>query len=141
MTNKGNQVATGSSTVVWINGEAYPEFKNFEYKVSGSFEDVRFAGGDMNTYSRFTGATCEGTVTLNKVHSRAALLVAEGYKTGVMPDITITSKIMNDSTGKAERAVFRDVILTEFGGSSEAGALMEESIPFKSSLPEFIEYM
>lgn len=139
--NKGNQVATGTSTVVWINGEAYPEFKGFEYKVAGSFSDVKFAGGDNNTYNRYTGATCEGTITLNKVRSRAALLLADAYRSGVMPDITIISKIMNDSTGKAERATFTDVVFTEFGGKSEPGSVMEESIPFKSSLPAFLEYM
>lgn len=141
MANKGNTIATGNSTIVWINGESYPEFKGFEYKVSLSFEDVKFAGGDNDTYSRYTGGTCEGTITLNKVRSRAALLIADAARTGIMPDISIVSKIMNDSTGKAERATFSNVIFTEYGATSEAGAVMEESIPFKSSMPKFTEYM
>ncbi|MNC00063.1 hypothetical protein D3C75_473790 [compost metagenome] len=139
MSNKGNQVATGTNTMVWINGQPV-SVKSFEYKISVETEDVKFPN-DLNTYKRTVGMTCEGTITVNKTESVAAKLVAGTAKTGLNPDITITSKIINDSTGKAERAAFRDVVISEYGASSENGGLLEESIPFSSSIPEFIEYM
>lgn len=137
--NKGNQVATGTNTVVWVNGEDV-QCNKFEYKVALETGDVKF-GGDLQTYKRVVGVGCEGSITLNKTKSYLAQLIGNVSKTGLLPDITITSKIINDSTGKAERATFRNVVITEYGATSEHGATMEETIPFTSSPPEFIEYM
>ncbi|ULO09670.1 hypothetical protein H1230_13370 [Paenibacillus sp. 19GGS1-52] len=139
MANKGNEVATGTNTVVWVNGEDVKSNK-FEYKVAYETADVKF-GGDLQTYKRVVGVSCEGSFTINRTQSRMALLIGDVAKTGLLPDITITSKIINDSTGKAERATFRNVVIAEYGATSENQAVMEDTIPFTSSPPEFIEYM
>lgn len=138
--NKGNKVISGSDMTVWINNEIWDDLKKFEYKITGEFEDVTFLG-DPRTYKKYTGFTGEGTLTTNKTQSRGARILAEAFRTGVMPTVKIVTKILNKSTGKAERCVFSGIIFSEFGGSSEAKALTEEELPFTFSEFEFLEFM
>ncbi|MNP58377.1 hypothetical protein D3C76_1532880 [compost metagenome] len=87
------------------------------------------------------GFAGEGTLTFNKMYSRGAALLAEAFKTGVMPDVKIVTKTLNSSTGKAERAVLSGVVFSEFGASTEAKSVGEEEIPFTFSEFEFLELM
>jgi len=137
--NRGNEVISGSDGVVWVNGEEWAEVKAFEAKVAGEFEDVNFCN-DYATYKRFMGRTGEGTLTLIKTQSRGAKVMAEAFRTGVMPDIKIITKLSNKQTGKAERAVIKDVVFSEFNLSKfENRSIMEEELPFTFSDYEYIE--
>ncbi|MEC0107270.1 phage tail tube protein [Paenibacillus taichungensis] len=140
MDNKGNKVVSGSNLTTWLNSEILDDIKKMEYKVTGEFEDVTFLD-DPRTYKKYVGYNGEGTLTFNKTQSRGAKLLAEAYTTGVMPEIKIVTKAFNPSTGRSERCVLTGVTFTEFGGSYEAKALVEEELPFSFAKFEFVEYM
>lgn len=137
--NRGNEVISGTDGVIWVNGEEWTESTSFQAKVTAQFEDVQFAN-DYATYKKFVGRTGEGTLTLNKVKSRGASIMANAFKTGIMPDIKMISKIMNKQTGRAERAVVKDVIFSEFDlGKFENRSITQEELPFTFSDYDFIE--
>ncbi|MBO7747353.1 hypothetical protein I8J29_24515 [Paenibacillus sp. MWE-103] len=138
--NKGNNVVSGNDLTVWINNEIWDDTKLAEYKLTGEFEDVTFLG-DPRTYKKYLGFGGEGTLTLNKMHSRGASILAEAFKTGVFPDIKIVVKIANKSTGKAERAILTGVVFSEFGSSTEAKAVATEELPFTFSDYEMLELL
>lgn len=135
-----NGVISGNDCMVWINNVIWDDIKSFEYKITGNFEDINFLG-DPRTHKKYTGFDGEGTLTMNKTKSRGAQILAEAFKTGIMPDVKIVSKVMNQSTGTVERAVFSGIIFTEFGGKYEAKGLSEEELPFTFSDFEFLETM
>lgn len=138
--DKANGVVSGNDCMVWINNEIWDEIKSFEWKVTGNFEEVNFLG-DPRTYKKYMGFDGEGTITMNKKKSRGAQLLAEAYKTGIMPDVKIVTKTTNKSTGMSERAVFTGITFSEFGGKSEAKGLSEEELPLSFAEYEFLEYM
>jgi hypothetical protein len=135
---KGNNVVSGNDTLVWINDSIWEDIKSVEYKMTGDFEDVTFLG-DPRTYKKYMGFAGEGTLNLNKMHSRGATILAEAFKTGQMPDIKIVIKIANRSTGKAERVVLSGVIFTEFGSNTEAKSIATEELPFTFSDYDVLE--
>ncbi|WP_338841851.1 phage tail tube protein [Paenibacillus glucanolyticus] len=136
----GNQVVSGNDSAVWVNNEVWPDLKSLEYKMTGEFEDVTFLG-DPRTYKKYMGFGGEGTATFNKIRSRGASIMGEAFKTGVMPEIKIVTKIQNRATGKAERVALLGVIFTEFGASTEAKAISEEELPFTFSDYEILGTM
>jgi hypothetical protein len=139
MANRGNEVISGTDGTIWVNGQEWAEVTAFEAKVTGQFEDVTFCN-DYATYKRFVGRNGEGTITLNKVQSRGAKLLADAFLTGVMPDVKMITKIVNKQTGKAERAVVKDIVLSEFHLSRfENRSIMKEELPFTFSDYEYIE--
>lgn len=87
--------------------------KKIELKVTGSFEDVGFCG-DPATYSRFTGWSGDGSITLQKVDSMVLDLLADAYRNDAMPDVKIVTKLTDKATGKSERAAVEGVVFTEF---------------------------
>lgn len=138
--NKGNQVVSGNDAIVWINNEIWDEVKSFEYKMTGDFEDVTFLN-DPRTYKKYIGFNGEGTLTLNKTRSRGASILAAAFKTGVMPEVKIVTKITNGSTGKAERIALSGIVFSEFGSSTEAKSIVEEELPFTFSEYDVLELM
>ncbi|KEZ85549.1 terminase [Clostridium sulfidigenes] len=134
-----NRVLTGSSGNVWVNGKLLSQLKSIELKVTGNFEDLNFCG-DNSTYSRYTGFTGEGTMTLQKIDSTILELIGDAYISGVMPDIKIITKLTDKSTGKSERVAVSDVTITEFMlAKFEAKALIEEELPLKFSKYDVLE--
>lgn len=136
----GNGVVSGNDLTVWVNNEIWDGVEKFEYKITGDFEDLTFIG-DPRTHQKFLGYSGEGTITTKKKASRGASLLADAFKKGVMPEVKIVTKILNPSTGKAERAVITGITFSEFGVSGEAKATMSEELPFKFSDFEFLEIM
>ncbi len=134
-----NKILTGNSGNVWLNGKLISTIKSIELKISGNFEEVNICG-DNATYNKYTGWSGEGTMTWNKVDSSGIKLLADAYKTGVMPDIKIITKLTDKSTGKSERVAVSQVVLTEFSlAKFEAKALIEEEMPLKFSNYEVLE--
>ncbi|HEY5582925.1 MAG TPA: phage tail tube protein [Ruminiclostridium sp.] len=130
---------TGNSGNVWVNGKLASTIKSIELKVTGNFEEQNFCG-DLATHNVYTGWSGEGSMTWSKVDSTVITLLADAYKTGVMPDIKIITKLTDKSTGKAERAAVSEVVLTEFFlAKFEAKALIEEEIPLKFSEYDILE--
>lgn len=139
MAVNANRILTGNNGNVWMNGKLLAQIKSLELKVSGNFEEVNFCGENA-TYSKFTGWTGEGSMTLQKVDSTALALLGNAYKDGVMPEIKIITKLTDKSTGKSERVAVNDVVITEFMlAKFEAKALIEEELPIKFSNYEIIE--
>lgn len=134
-----NRVLTGSTGNVWVNGQLLATLKGIELKVTGNFEEQNFCG-DFATHSRYTGWNGEGSVKFGKVDSTVIKLVADGYKTGNMPEIKIITKLTDKATGKSERAAVSNIVLTEFFlAKFEAKALIDEEVPLKFSDYEVLE--
>jgi hypothetical protein len=137
--NKGNRVLSGTEGEVWINGEQLGDLKSIELKVTGKFEEVGFCG-DYATYQKYMGWYGDGNIKLQKTYSRGIKLLAEAFKTGIMPDIKIITKLTDKSTGKAERVSVEDVTITEFMlANFENKSLIEEELPLKFAKYEPIE--
>jgi len=140
MPNRGNQVVSGNDAMVWINNEIWDDISSVEHKITGEFEDVKFLG-DKRTYKKYLGYTGEGTLNLNKVHSRGAMILGEAFKTGIMPEVKIILKIKNEATGRAERIALLDVTFTEFGASTESKSIITEELPFTFSDYDVLEVL
>lgn len=134
-----NRILTGSSGDVWLNGKRLAQLKSIEAKITGSFEEVNVVG-DYATHNAYTGWAGEGTLVMQKIDSTVADLLADSFKTGVMPNIKITTKLQDKSTGKSERAAISNVVFTEFMlAKFESKALIEEELPYKFSDYEILE--
>lgn len=134
-----NRILTGNNGNMWFNGRLASTLKSAELKVTGNFEEVNVCG-ENGTYNKFTGWTGEGTMVWGKVDSTVVSLMADAYKSGVMPEIKIVTKLTDKATGKSERVAISDVVLTEFFlAKFEAKTLIDEEIPLKFSNYEVLE--
>ncbi|NCI22163.1 phage tail tube protein [Clostridium botulinum] len=137
--NKGNEVITGDKGRVWVNTELWANLTSIEAKCSLETEDVRFVG-DPNKYVKITGNNIEGTITIKKTDSRAQKLLAEGFRTLNMPDINIVIATGKMNGSAVERLKLEDITFTELQlAKLEAGALVEEELPFTASSFEYLE--
>lgn len=137
----GTEVLNGSGGYVWVNTDELANVEKVSIKVTGSFEEVKCAG-DFRTYHQYTGYSIAGTLTLHKVNSFIGngFDSSQSYKTGKMPDYSITTALKNPVTGKQERAKITGVKFTEFSlADFEAKALAKEEIPFVATDYEWIE--
>lgn len=129
----------GTNGYVWLNNKLLANLKSIELKVTGSFEETNICG-EWGTENIYTGYSGEGTITCIKVDSTILNLLGDAYKTGVMPEIKIISKLTDQSTGKSERASVTGVVITEFFlAKFESKTICEEEIPIKFSSYEKIE--
>ena len=134
-----NRILSGSNGNVWLNGKLLAEVKSIEAKITGEFEDVSFVG-DYATYPVYMGWTGEGTLVLQKIDSTVLSLVGESFKTGIMPEVKIVTKLTDKNTGKSERASIDGVVITEVMlAKMENKALCEEESPYKFSNYQILE--
>ncbi|MBO0561529.1 hypothetical protein EXQ37_18200 [Clostridium botulinum] len=137
--NKGNEVITGDKGRIWVNTELWANLTSIEAKCSLETEDIRFVG-DPNKYVKITGNNIEGSITIKKTDSRAQKLLAEGFRTLNMPDINIVISTATVNDRAVERLKLEDVVFTELQlAKLEAGALVEEELPFTASSFEYLE--
>ncbi|HCL4466775.1 TPA: phage tail tube protein [Clostridium botulinum] len=137
--NKGNEVISGNEGRIWVNTELWANLTSIEAKCSLETEDVRFVG-DPNKYTKITGNNIEGTITIKKTDSRAQKLLAEGFRTLNMPDINIVISTATVNNRAVERLKLEDVVFTELQlAKLEAGAMIEEELPFTASSFEYLE--
>ena len=128
-----NRILRGNNGYVWVNGKLLAQITKIEAKVTGSFDDVNFVGENATFYA-YTGWTGEGTLSMTKIDSTVVSLLADAFKTGVMPDVKITSKLKDTATEQSERAAMSDVVFTEWMlAAFEAKKAVEEDLPFKFS--------
>lgn len=139
MSNIVNKMLTGNSGNVWLNGQLLAQLKSVELKVTGNFEDINFCG-DSSTHSKYTGWSGEGTITMYKIDSTVIKLIGQAYKTGIMPDIKIITKLTDENTGKSERVAVSGITITEFIlAKFEAKTNVEEELPLKFSKYEILD--
>lgn len=133
------KVLTGNSGEVWFNATRASTLKSIEVKLTGNFEDVNFCG-DNATHSAYTGYAGEGTMTILKEDSEIMAMIAESYASGEMPEIKITTKLMNGTTKRAERVAISEIVVTEVMlAKFEAKTIVEQEIPFKFAQYEVLE--
>lgn len=125
-----NKQINGTFGSVWVNNEKWLDVESFEAKVSLNFEDVNMAE-DTATHKKYTGWSGEGTITVKKVYSRGASLMADAAKKGIIPDINIVGKLEDPDAYGAERIAFNEVTFSEFTLLSfEQKKVMTEELKF-----------
>lgn len=134
-----NKIIRGSYGRIWMNGELLAEAKSFEGKVSLTYEEAVF-GGDLGTHQRYMGYAGEGTMVLHKVDSKIAKTIADGIRSGVLPDIKFVGKLEDPSTAGAERVEFLEVTIDELMLMKfENKTMLEQEVPFKFADYNFID--
>lgn len=131
MSNKGNEVLSANEGSVYVNGILWTNITKIDAKATAEYEDITYVG-DSKTYKRFKGYKVEGSLTMKKVDSRGGILLADGIKTGVMPDTKIITK-QGKLNGAAERVSLEDVTFTDLQlVNLEANTPVEEEMPFSA---------
>ena len=131
MTNpKSNQQINGSFGSVWVNNEKWLDIDIFESKVTIDYEDVNMAE-DLATHKKMIGWTGEGSMTVKKIYSRGAALLANAVKKGVIPDVSIVGKLADPDAFGSERVALNEVTFNEFMLLAfEQKTLGTEELPF-----------
>ncbi|MGE8080510.1 phage tail tube protein [Peribacillus loiseleuriae] len=127
---KSNKQINGTFGAVWVNGEKWLDVDAFEAKVTINYEDVNMAE-DLATHKKMTGWSGEGSMTVKKVYSRGASLMANFVKTGQVPDISIVGKLADPDAFGSERVSINEVTFNEFMLMKfEQKTLGTEELPF-----------
>ncbi|MEH7389654.1 phage tail tube protein [Bacillus sp. JJ1474] len=127
---KSNKQINGTFGAVWVNGEKWMDVQSFEAKVTINYEDVNMAE-DLATHKKMTGWAGEGTMSVKKVYSRGASLMAVAVKTGQMPDISIVGKLADPDAFGQERVTISEITFNEFMLMKfEQKSLGTEELPF-----------
>ena len=136
---KQTKVLHGSCSEVYINGVRDVLATKIEVKVTGDFEDGAFCG-DYGTFPIYNGYAIEGTLTDKKTDSTLEVAIAEGYRTGVMPDIVLIPALTNPATRQVERWSVSGVVFTEVAlANIEAKKAVERALPFKAETYKNLE--
>ena len=124
----------------WIlNGEKVSETSGLKLEIQMDFKDVPMCG-TLARQQKPSGWTGNGSVTMTKINSRMALLLAEALKNGNIPEFTGISKLADPDALGAERVVvkgvqFSNLILADWS----AGNIGEVTYPFTFTDYEFLD--
>lgn len=136
---KYKQILHGSTSELYINGERDELSTKIEIKMTGDWEDGAFCGEYAN-FPIYNGYNIEGTLSGKKSNSRLETAIVEGYRTGVMPDITIISSLGRPGSAARERWSVTDVVFTEVAlANIEAKKAVERELPFKAVYAKNLE--
>lgn len=139
MSRKASRVINGTHGAVWINGQKLADLESIELKVTLEYEDQYFAE-DTGKHRKFMGWTGEGTLVVKKVFSRGANLLAQGVKTGQLPEVEITTKLADPDAYGVERTTVSGVTFNEFLlAKIEQRALLTEELGFEFSDFDLLE--
>lgn len=133
-----NEVYTGNTGRTWVSNQQMANISKIDAKITGEFEDAP-VGGQAGTGQVYLGYAVEGTVEMWKTDSDLLKQVAEGFKTGIMPDIKINTEVKAPSTGVYERLELLNVVFTEIPVGYEAKQAAKISLPFKASDFNFLD--
>ncbi len=130
--DKYKQIMHGSTSEIYINGVRDVLVTKVEVKMTGDFEDGTYCGEDA-TFPEYNGYSIEGTITDKKADSTLELAIVEGYRTGIMPDITVMTSLGRRGSGARERWSLSGVVFTEVAlANIEARKGAERELPFKA---------
>lgn len=136
-----NHIMHGNGGTAWWNGKKLSTLQSVEAKVTGDFEGINVCG-DPATYSVYNGYSGEGTLTVLKIDSDVLVEMAEAYRTGIMPDITVVTAQTQKGTNRVERVAYSDITVNEFMlAKFEKKAKTELEIPFKFGNFEVLEHL
>lgn len=134
-----NRVLHSNQGNMWFNGKRLSTLQSVEAKVTGDFEEVNNCG-DPATYRIYNGYSGEGTFTMLKIDSEVLKLMADAFKTGEMPTMTIITALEQKGTNKVERVAYSDVTIDEmYLAKFEKKSKIEEEVPFKFGHFEVLE--
>lgn len=134
-----NKIIRGTNGRLWINNQLWSNVKKVEAKIKANYEEIDI-NGEPCKQNRFTGYSISGTIDIHKIDSRVTALVSNGFKSMVMPDISIVSKLADPQVIGAERIKYYNVVIDEIAiANFENGKAMEESIPFKAGGFELLD--
>lgn len=129
--SKQTRTLHGSCSAAYINGKLDDLTTKVEAKVTGDFADQNFCGS-YGTFPIYNGYSAEGTLTDMKENSELELAILEGYRAGIMPDITLVTELTNPNTKRSERWSLLGVVFTEVAlANIEAKNPVERELPFK----------
>lgn len=139
MAYNANKAINGTFGRLWINDRDMAQVVSFEAKANLNYEEVNMAD-DLGTHQKYMGYSIEGTVTLNKIDSSIADIVAEGIQTGAMPEINIVARLADPAAKGAERVklygvTFDELTLLRF----EQKTLTTDEVPFKAESFEYLD--
>lgn len=137
-TRKAKRVINGTHGAVWINGEKLFDLESIELRVNIEWEDVFFPE-ETGKKRKFIGWTGEGSLVVKKIFSRGSSLLAKGVKSGVMPDITMTTKLADPDAYGTERVSVDDVTFNEFLLAKIERGLLSEEMGFEFGDFDIIE--
>lgn len=125
-----SNVMSGTFGKVWLDGIQVFEAKACEAKVEIQQEPVKQTGRLVDG-QKMTGYSGSGTLRLNKVFSRAQILLTDLLKQGINPEFTVMSEVKDPAALGAERIILTGVQLSTLPVIGwELGALLEEELPF-----------
>lgn len=134
-----NRVLHSNQGNMWFNGKRLSTLQSVEAKVTGDFEEINNCG-DPATYRIYNGYSGEGTFTKLKIDSDVLKLMADAFKTGEMPTMTIITALEQKGTNKVERVAYSDVTIDEmYLAKFEKKSKIEEAVPFKFGHFEVLE--
>lgn len=136
---KPNRQINGSHGSIWVNKEKWLDVESFEANVNIDYEDVNMAE-DLATHKKMIGWNGEGTITVKKVYSRGAALLADAVKSGVMPEVEIIGKLADPAAYGAERVWIGEVTFNSFTLLKfEQKTLLQEELPFNFADYEYLD--
>lgn len=134
-----NRVINGTFGRVWVDDELMGNCSSFEAKITGNYETINIAGklGEAQKYLGFSGA---GSMTMKKIDSSLVKKIADGYRTGELPEIKIVALLEDPASYGKERVALYGVTFDETTLSKfEVKAPIEEEFPFKFEDYEFLD--
>ncbi|MEG0780863.1 MAG: phage tail tube protein [Oscillospiraceae bacterium] len=136
---KQTNVLHGSCSEVYINGVRDALATKIAVKVTGDFEDGTFCG-EYGTFPIYNGYSIEGSISDKKENSSLETAIAEGYATGVMPDIVLITSLASRASKQSERWSISGVVFTEVAlANCEAKKSVERELPFKAESYQNLE--
>ena len=124
----------------WIlNGIKVAETTALKLEVQLNFQDVPMCGTQAKQ-QKGAGWTGSGSVTMTKINSRMAMMLAEDFKAGRTPEFTGISKLDDPDAWGAERVVvkgvqFSNLILADWS----AGSIGTVTYPFTFTDYDFLD--
>lgn len=120
----------GTFGSLWVNGEKWMDVESFDAKVNIDYEDVNMIE-DLGTHKKMMGWNGEGSLTVKKVYSRGASIMATAAKSGVMPDVEMVGKLADPDAFGSERVSLSEITFNEFTLLKfENKSLMTEELSF-----------
>lgn len=110
---KSNKQMNGTFGAVWVNNEKWLDIDEFEATVTISYEEVNMAE-DMAQHQKMVGWEGEGSMTVKKIYSRGANLLADAVKKGQTPEVSIVAKLDDPDAYGSERVSMSEVTFNEF---------------------------
>lgn len=124
------KVLKGKDGRIWMNDEKQGNCKSVEIKVNLEYEELDIPGEALKQHL-YMGGSGEGTMSGYKIDSRFILMLAEGVKTGIMPQAKIVAKLANQTGTAAQRIAITDVQFNELMlAQYEQGSTTEEEVSF-----------